>query len=106
MTQPTQAQIDAANAYEALMVPALFGEWAQKIADAAQVQAGEWVLDVGFLAFGQASLDLPLHFEAVSRYHSCRSTTGHTCSEPDRRVYDPATISSRPRCPGPPGSSS
>jgi SAM-dependent methyltransferase len=46
VTQPTQAQIDAANAYEALMVPALFGEWAQKVADAAQIQAGERVLDV------------------------------------------------------------
>lgn len=48
MSEPTlQAQIDAANAYEALFVPALFGQWAPKVADAAQVQPGERVLDIG-----------------------------------------------------------
>lgn len=41
-----QAQIDAANAYEALFVPALFGQWARKVADAAQIQPGQRVLDV------------------------------------------------------------
>lgn len=41
-----QAQIDAAKAYEALMVPALFGEWASKVADAAQIRPGEKVLDL------------------------------------------------------------
>lgn len=41
-----QTQIDAANAYEALFVPALFGEWATKVADAAQIQPGQRVLDV------------------------------------------------------------
>jgi SAM-dependent methyltransferase len=41
-----QAQIDAANAYEGLMVPALFGEWASMVAAAAHIQAGERVLDV------------------------------------------------------------
>lgn len=47
MTESTlQAQIDAANAYEALFVPALFGQWAAKVADAVQVQAGQRVLDV------------------------------------------------------------
>jgi SAM-dependent methyltransferase len=47
MSHPTlQAQIDAANAYEALMVPALFGEWASRVADAAQVRPGQRVLDV------------------------------------------------------------
>lgn len=47
MNEPTlQAQIDAANAYEALMVPALFGEWASKVADAAQIRPGQRVLDV------------------------------------------------------------
>lgn len=47
MTEPTlQAQIDSANAYEALFVPALFGQWAPKVADAAQVQPGQRVLDV------------------------------------------------------------
>ena len=38
MSEPTlQTQIDAANAYEALFVPALFGQWAPKVADAAQL---------------------------------------------------------------------
>ena len=47
MSEPTlQAQIEAANAYEALFVPALFGQWAPKVADAAQVQPGQRVLDV------------------------------------------------------------
>jgi SAM-dependent methyltransferase len=47
MDKPTlQAQVDAANAYEALFVPALFGQWAPKVADAAQIQPGERVLDV------------------------------------------------------------
>lgn len=47
MNDPTlQAQIDAANAYEALMVPALFGEWASRVADAAQIRPGQRVLDV------------------------------------------------------------
>jgi len=47
MSEPTlQAQIDAANAYEALFVPALFGQWAPKVADAAQLQPGQRVLDV------------------------------------------------------------
>src|SRR5262245_32701126 len=47
MSEPTlQAQIDAANAYEALFVPALFGQWAPKVADAAQIQPGQRALDV------------------------------------------------------------
>jgi ubiquinone/menaquinone biosynthesis C-methylase UbiE len=47
MSEPTlQAQIDAANAYEALFVPALFRQWAPKVADAAQIQPGQRVLDV------------------------------------------------------------
>lgn len=41
-----QAQIDAAKAYEALFVPALFGQWANQLLDAAQIQAGQRVLDV------------------------------------------------------------
>jgi len=41
-----QAQIDAANAYEALFVPALFGPWAPKVADAARIRPGRRVLDV------------------------------------------------------------
>lgn len=47
MSGPTlQEQIDAANAYEALMVPALFGQWATKVADAAHIRPGQRVLDV------------------------------------------------------------
>ncbi len=41
-----QGLIDAANAYEALFVPALFAQWATKVADAAQIQPGQRVLDV------------------------------------------------------------
>lgn len=39
MSEPTlEAQIDAATAYEALFVPALFGQWAPKVAEAARIQ--------------------------------------------------------------------
>jgi len=41
-----QVQIEAANAYEALFVPALFGQWAPTVADAARIQPGQRVLDV------------------------------------------------------------
>jgi ubiquinone/menaquinone biosynthesis C-methylase UbiE len=41
-----QDQIDAAKAYESLLVPALFGQWAVKVTDAAQIQSGQRVLDV------------------------------------------------------------
>jgi SAM-dependent methyltransferase len=47
MSEPTlEALIDAASAYEALFVPALFGQWAPRVADAAQIGPGERVLDV------------------------------------------------------------
>jgi SAM-dependent methyltransferase len=47
MSDPTlQQQIDAARAYESLHVPALFREWAPRVLDAAEVEAGERVLDV------------------------------------------------------------
>jgi ubiquinone/menaquinone biosynthesis C-methylase UbiE len=36
----------AAEVYEAFFVPALFGEWASRVADAAGVQPGQRVLDV------------------------------------------------------------
>jgi len=60
MSVPTlQAQIDAANAYEALFVPALFGQWATRVADAADITPGQRVLDVacgtGILARQAAS---------------------------------------------------
>jgi len=41
-----QNPLDAARAYEALFVPALFGQWAPKVANAAQIQPGQRVLDV------------------------------------------------------------
>lgn len=41
-----QAQIDAARAYQGLFVPALFQEFAVKVADAARIRPGERVLDV------------------------------------------------------------
>lgn len=41
-----QSQVDAARAYESLFVPALFGQWVARVADAAQVRAGHRVLDV------------------------------------------------------------
>ena len=47
MGEPSlQSQIDAARAYETIMVPALFREWAEPILDAAEVQADQRVLDV------------------------------------------------------------
>ena len=45
--QTVQTQIEAANAYEALFVPALFSQWAAKIVEAARVLPGQRVLDVG-----------------------------------------------------------
>jgi len=41
-----QILIDAAKAYEALFVPALFEQWAPMVADVAQIQPGQRVLDV------------------------------------------------------------
>lgn len=41
-----QAQVDAATAYEDFFVPALFQEWAPRVADAAQIGSGARVLDV------------------------------------------------------------
>jgi len=47
MNEPAwQAQIDAANAYEALFVPALFGQWVPTVADSAHIRPGQRVLDV------------------------------------------------------------
>lgn len=42
----TEQEIAAARAYQALHVPALFQHWAHKVAAAANVKAGERVLDV------------------------------------------------------------
>jgi ubiquinone/menaquinone biosynthesis C-methylase UbiE len=46
MGQATQAQIDAANAYQALFVPALFGQWSPKVVELAQIKPDQRVLDV------------------------------------------------------------
>ncbi|HEU5482785.1 MAG TPA: methyltransferase domain-containing protein [Sphingomicrobium sp.] len=41
-----QAELDAAIAYESLMVPALLGPWCSTVADAANLAAGQRVLDI------------------------------------------------------------
>ncbi len=41
-----QTQIEAARAYEALFVPALFDQWTSTVADRARIQPGQRVLDV------------------------------------------------------------
>lgn len=48
MDEPSlQSLIEAAEAYEALFVKALFAEWAPRVADAVGVEKGERALDVG-----------------------------------------------------------
>lgn len=49
MTEPDGWQVsgDAAEVYEHCFVPAIFGQWAPHMADAAQVASGDHVLDVG-----------------------------------------------------------
>jgi SAM-dependent methyltransferase len=42
----SQAEIDAAIAYEELFIPALFGQWPTRILEAARVGSGHRVLDV------------------------------------------------------------
>src|SRR5262245_47026261 len=39
-------QVAAANAYEALLVPALFGQWPSRVLEAVNLEAGQSVLDV------------------------------------------------------------
>ena len=41
-----QEQIEAAKVYDSLYLPALFDQWATKVADAANIQSGQRVLDV------------------------------------------------------------
>lgn len=43
---PSQEQLAAANAYEALFVPALFQEWAPRVIEAAEIRPDHRVLDV------------------------------------------------------------
>ncbi len=42
----TETEIAAAQAYESLLVASLFGEWAGKVSDAAELGSGHTVLDV------------------------------------------------------------
>ena len=64
-----QAQITAAKAYEEFFVPALFGEWAPRVAAAARIRTGDHVLDVacgtGVLAREAASQVRPSGFVAA-----------------------------------------
>jgi SAM-dependent methyltransferase len=70
VTQTTvDAPIAAATAYEELFVPALFGEWAPRVADAAQIGRGQRVLD---LACGTGVLAR----EAASRVGPTGAVTG------------------------------
>jgi ubiquinone/menaquinone biosynthesis C-methylase UbiE len=46
MSESLQAQRDAASAYEAVFVPALFAQWTGRVADAARIRTGQRVLDV------------------------------------------------------------
>ena len=54
-----QSQIDAAQAYDSLFVPALFGQWTKRVVDASQLLTGQKALDVacgtGVLAQEMAS---------------------------------------------------
>src|SRR5690606_33009557 len=45
-TSEIETRIDAAEAFETHFVPALFAEWAPRVADAAGLQTGHRVLDV------------------------------------------------------------
>jgi SAM-dependent methyltransferase len=45
--ESSDPQLMAAAGYQALLVPALFQQWVEPVLDAAQVQAGQRVLDVG-----------------------------------------------------------
>jgi ubiquinone/menaquinone biosynthesis C-methylase UbiE len=67
MTDPvSQAEIDAASAYEALFVPALFGDWAPIVAHAAEIKPGERVLDVA-CGSGILSREAASHVGATGR---------------------------------------
>lgn len=74
MTDPgLQAQIDSANAYEELFVPALFQEWAPRVVHAADLHRGDRVLDI---ACGTGVLAR----QAAARIGSNGSVTGLDCN--------------------------
>lgn len=69
MSDPAlQSQIEAAQAYEAMFVTALFGEWAPRLAAASGIRPGHRVLDVacgtGVLARAVQSLTGPTGYVA------------------------------------------
>jgi ubiquinone/menaquinone biosynthesis C-methylase UbiE len=68
-SQPSAAAASAAAAYERNFVPALFAEWAPRLADAAGIADGDRVLDV---ACGTGVLAR----EAVRRVGTRGSVTG------------------------------
>jgi SAM-dependent methyltransferase len=45
--EPWQVSTEAAEVYESCFVPAIFGAWASRVADAAGIRRGDRVLDVG-----------------------------------------------------------
>jgi len=71
---PLETRIAAADAYQALFVPALFREWAVRVADAAAIRPGERVLDV---ACGTGVLAI----EAASRTGDTRRVAGVDASD-------------------------
>ena len=82
-----QGQIAAAKAYEEFFVPALFGDWATRVAGVAQIGTGNHVLDVacgtGVLAREAASRVGPSGFVAgldASPVQPGRSVTDQTGS--------------------------
>jgi len=64
-----QSQVEAARAYQSLLVPSLFGVWSPRVADAIDTQSGQRYLDV---ACGTGSLVR----EIASRTGSGRHMTG------------------------------
>ena len=47
MSQSSNAERDPAEVYEELFVPALFAQWGPRVAEAAALEPGQRVLDVG-----------------------------------------------------------
>jgi SAM-dependent methyltransferase len=68
-TTVPRALLDAADAYETLFVPALFGQWAPIVADAAAIKPGDRVLDI---ACGTGVLAR----EAAARVGAARQVAG------------------------------